>query len=444
MEAHPEAAASAAGPHHGIEASRERKADRFFVFLLFIQFVGFLTFYRSTDLTQFSAQAYFTALPSIATFFILCLVLRDRIGPGTFLGTAISPLLGFVAYGLLSSAWAFFPLIAAAKNLVLLVQIASVLMFIQLAGLRGIDVPRCILIAVFWLLSFGIAINIAAFGDFFNFATPIESEFYRPAGALAALLVGGYRERMQLIATHALDVSNILAIAAILCLFIDIRFIARLAATSSLLVLLYFAGGRASLIGLALSCAAAWTIRSHRLRIAAMAALLIASLFIIPIWDLFAAITAQTDSAFAGIESLNGRIPVWRYGLESVFSDGFATLFGFGRESGRALFQGIYFSPGDSHHAFLEVLLSYGLVGLSIVVWLVARLCRVAARSRLGFALMTYTLILSTQGAYIFIGGFFDFVVMLTLGYLAANSGAYADRPRLESVATEPRPVGTS
>ncbi len=399
-----------------------RRLERVCIGVLFIQLLGFLTFYRSSDLTELSLQAYFTSIPTVLGFCALLWIARNYAGFSTFLGNAISPVLILVGYGLASSLWAMLPLIAAAKNLTFLVQLASILLLIHIARLGSLDLPRCLLTASVAVIFFALAMNLLLFGEFFHFRQALDWNETAPVATnfIERFFAGAYRERLQLIETHPLDVSNIASVSFILCCFGSMTVRKKAAICGFLIFLLYFAGGRGAFIGLAFACAAALLISRGAWRLMALGALLIANLLILQIWDALVAISAQADTVFADIDSLSGRIPLWRYGLEVIISDGFATVFGFGRESGRELFRGVLFSPGDSHNAFLEIFLSYGLAGLSIAVVILVRLARAAVVSRLGLALMVYALILSAQGAYLFMGGYVDFAVLLTLGHLDA------------------------
>jgi len=414
---------------------KSSRIDAGYVLLLFVQFLGFLTFHRSTDLSQISIQAYFTAIPSLLTFFILFIVLRGDIQLRTVAGTALFPMIALVLYGLLSTFWSVFPVIAAAKNLVFLVQLVSLVMFVQLAVLRDVDVPECTLRALLLIVGLGLVVNVVAYGSLFNFARPLDWPYASSNDLFEALVAGGHRDRLQLIQTHPLDVSNLLSVAILLALFARLRAVLKVVVLAGLVLLLYLAGSRASFIGLLLACIASLLIRSRPLRLITMAGLVLAGLLAIQIWELLVEPLTQSGTLLSNIEGMNGRIAVWKYALDAILSHGAAIVFGFGRESGRWLFQGVFFSPGDSHHALLEVFLSYGLIGLCIAALVLFRLVRAAAPSGLGFALMVYSLILLTQGAYLFTNGYLDFLLLLVIGHMDA---ARRDPVRRRAFAGEP------
>jgi hypothetical protein len=102
------------------------------------------------------------------------------------------------------------------------------------------------------------------------------------------------------------------------------------------------------------------------------------------------------------VYALNGRVPLWTQTLQQVHSPG-RWLFGYGLGGGRVLFAASSTFAGDAHGAWLELLLSMGivgaLIGATVVAALIVRLFRAAPGaplpSRLLPILFVYVLAMS-------------------------------------------------
>jgi O-antigen ligase len=107
------------------------------------------------------------------------------------------------------------------------------------------------------------------------------------------------------------------------------------------------------------------------------------------------------------VSGLNGRLGLWTIGLQQLNSPG-RWLVGYGLNGTRVLFSSVNISSvngwaGDAHSAWLELLLSLGLLGLvagaALVVMLVVRLIRAPPSIRVLSILFVFVLAISPLGS---------------------------------------------
>jgi len=325
----------------------------------------------------------------------------------------------FVFWAVVSSLWSVNPMLAIAKGLELWAVTISAAMFVKLSG-RTHEPDRIEKIMAWSLIA---VLVIALFGNFIFWGKLLPSS---GDDSLPLYLMGdeppalAERPRLMLAYAHPLLTGDLLALSIVSLFVIPVNKLLKATAIILLSLLLWMTDARGPTIALVVALIAMLVvkIRSTSVKATVLAlvislALGIALVFQDNLLKPFQALL--TDDVY----TLNSRTELWT----SVFRHIAARpIIGYGYYASRYLLMKDFIWGGHAHNSLLEVLLTTGLIGLTIVGAYLAYLFSAIIRTRdcLLLGVAVYTLIQGMLNPLLFTPGLPMFV--LTVALLSASS----------------------
>ena len=325
----------------------------------------------------------------------------------------------FVFWAVVSSLWSVNPMLAIAKGLELWAVTISAAMFVKLSG-RTHEPDRIERIMAWSLIA---VLVIALFGNFIFWGKLLPSS---GDDSLPLYLMGdeppalAERPRLMLAYAHPLLTGDLLALSIVSLFVIPVNKLLKATAIILLSLLLWMTDARGPTIALVVALIAMLVvkIRSTSVKATVLAlvislALGIALVFQDNLLKPFQALL--TDDVY----TLNSRTELWT----SVFRHIAARpIIGYGYYASRYLLMKDFIWGGHAHNSLLEVLLTTGLIGLTIVGAYLAYLFSAIIRTRdcLLLGVAVYTLIQGMLNPLLFTPGLPMFV--LTVALLSASS----------------------
>ena len=325
----------------------------------------------------------------------------------------------FVFWAVVSSLWSVNPMLAIAKGLELWAVTISAAMFVKLSG-RTHEPDRIEKIMAWSLIA---VLVIALFGNFIFWGKLLPSS---GDDSLPLYLMGdeppalAERPRLMLAYAHPLLTGDLLALSIVSLFVIPVNKLLKATAIILLSLLLWMTDARGPTIALVVALIAmllvkirSTSVKATVLALVISAALGIALVFQDNLLKPFQALL--TDDVY----TLNSRTELWTSVFRYIAA---RPIIGYGYYASRYLLMKDFIWGGHAHNSLLEVLLTTGLIGLTIVgaylVYVFSAIIRTRDCLLLGVAV--YTLIQGMLNPLLFTPGLPMFV--LTVALLSASS----------------------
>jgi len=325
----------------------------------------------------------------------------------------------FVFWAVVSSLWSVNPMLAIAKGLELWAVTISAAMFVKLTG-RTHESDRVEKIMAWSLIA---VLVIALFGNFIFWGKLLPSS---GDDSLPLYLMGdeppalAERPRLMLAYAHPLLTGDLLALSIVSLFVIPVNKLLKATAIILLSLLLWMTDARGPTIALVVALIAmllvkirSTSVKATVLALVISAALGIALVFQDHLLKPFQALL--TDDVY----TLNSRTELWTSVFRYIAA---RPIIGYGYYASRYLLMKDFIWGGHAHNSLLEVLLTTGLIGLTIVGAYLAYLFSAIIRTRdcLLLGVAVYTLIQGMLNPLLFTPGLPMFV--LTVALLSASS----------------------
>lgn len=323
-------------------------------------------------------------------------LLRRRWPPWVPPSVAILTLFGCL--GLASALWSpAFDLTAAKSLQFLLLVVTAFLIGANLRGMGWRDTARLIGLACITVLAVLLTANVFLFGT------------------VLPIVGGSGRERLLLAYAHPLTTGGLATIGTLALMNARMRPLARTAALVALATVLLLTNARNATAFVAAYLAYRVLVSLRPIpRMYAAAVLVVMMLTALLLFDGQLAVFVDEQMTHGDISTLNGRIPLWTYALESF---GQRPIEGHGYYASRFILLPAFPWAGQAHSSFVEVLLTTGVLGFTLLVAFCVYLVSLCRRTRepLLTALALFALADSVMNPGLFDTGLVQFTLLIAL-----------------------------
>ena len=339
----------------------------------------------------------------------------------------------FVFWAVISSLWSVNPMLAIAKGLELWAVTISAAMFVALTGRTHGESDRIEKIMAWSLVA---VLVIAIFGNIFFWGKLLPSS---ADDSLPLYLMGeelpvlAERPRLMLAYAHPLLTGDLLALAIVSLFVVPVNKLLKTTAIILLSLLLWMTDARGPTIALAVALIAMLVVKIRRASVKAIIfalvisiALGIALVFQDNLLKPFQALL--TDDVY----TLNSRTELWTSVFRHIAAQ---PIIGYGYYASRYLLMKDFIWGGHAHNSLLEVLLTTGLIGLTIVGAYLAYVFGTIIRTRncLLLGVAVYILIQGMLNPLLFTPGLPMFVLTVALLNASAKRARASDGRYLDS-----------
>ncbi|MEO9476970.1 MAG: O-antigen ligase family protein [Cyclobacteriaceae bacterium] len=305
-----------------------------------------------------------------------------------FSDTYIIPIILFCFWSISTVIWSAFRILSLAKSIELFMVFFVTLVIVQDLFLNRANTSKVLFKFLILYLAFLFLFNVLAFGTPFNF---VQSGAY---GSVP-------RIRFTLGFAHPLETADLLALCAITGISAS-RSLKNILVLIFLFFCIYLADARASQLFVLFSVL---VILYFKIEKKAYKLLIVCSGFLIVLLSvayIFLSFDVQKllYSNIAGVDTLGGRVVLWYTAMEAFTANSFITIFGVGYYSSRVLLLDIAHYGGHAHNAYIDLMLTTGLVGVFILFFVLVRTVKMIKHDMLikyGFfsGILIYTLLIS-------------------------------------------------
>lgn len=323
----------------------------------------------------------------------------------------------FIYWAICSGFWSPMPSLTLGRSVELLFVLIGAIFVVSIARHASLDSSD---LAGILAMVFALAFLLLLIANLFIWKTPFP--FVSNNGNPTEILdmdQWARRPRMILGYAYPLAVANFSSLAIIALLASRLNKSAKSAFFLFFMGLLIFADGRGALVAalVVILIHALLKIRNRLLRtgvvticVASLIAALIASSFFST-----DSLNLRRDVLWSDVDSLNGRTAVWSYAIDLALTH--HPFIGYGYYSSRYELIQAFWWAGHAHNSFVEIFLTTGLIGLSLLILYTIYLLFVAVKTKDLFliGLSIYSLIAGFLNPLFFTPGFSMLILQISL-----------------------------
>lgn len=352
-------------------------------------------------------QSIYEPLLLVISTGLLFLKLGGRVPWGRMVA---GPLIGVAVYGayaFLSSLWSLDPVLTIGKSLELMLTLLNAALLVAAVhrdGLQDRFYLYCALAVLLTAVAFLVANQVI-------YGTPLwsTSDKYDT------------RERLWLAYTHPLAVADMAGLGLLCALLANVRLWTKIALVALLGSLLFLTQSRGATVGVAVGML---TFAIARKQTGAALTWRFAFLAALAVFLGGAVIaTLASDAEILSdvppeVATLNGRLDLWAASVDFALDDPLRTVFGYGYFASRFVLLDSFSWGGHTHQMLLEVLLTTGVVGLSIFGYFLLSALRLSMRDSALLTIMAYVIVVGFDDPILFQPGLPMSVLMWCIAHV--------------------------
>jgi O-antigen ligase len=327
----------------------------------------------------------------------------------------------FVFWAVMSSLWSVNPVLAIAKGVELWAVTMSAAMFVAITGRTHVTdrthgeadrIEKIMAWSLVAVLVIAIFANIIFWGKLLPSSGDDSLPLYLMGEELPAL---AERPRLMLAYAHPLLTGDLLALSIVSLFVVPVNKALKATAIILLLLLLWMTDARGPTIALAAALVAMLVVKIRRTSVkATILALVISATLGIALGFQDKLLKPFQSLLTDDVYTLNSRTELWTSVFRHIAAQ---PITGYGYYASRYLLMKDFIWAGHAHNSLLEVLLTTGLVGLTIVGAYLAYVFSAIIRTRdcLLLGVAVYTLIQGMLNPLLFTPGLPMFVLTVAL-----------------------------